>query len=325
MSMDKKDIQEVTLFDFENDQPNGERAILVKNPEKKMIVDKNQSEAYKRKKLKEALRIKDNRGNFVIAKNDSMKGLEDSNITITDRRYLMSLILCARLDGKPLTKDGEYLTATSIAELWGLHPKVASRRLKKYIDLKILEPVASEHDKRVKNYYLSEEYFIMGKMKEKKVPFVKIFQRKLGEVIANVEAKQAELQIKNRGPVEYIDIVGLLNAVMPYFHFQTYYLVRNPDDDILLPGESVNDALARNPKCLKHLTRTEISRLLGHKQGKTKVIHKYMEHLQSAGAVMITMSKNKPRYLIHPDLMFRKDDLGQDEYTNTIRNMFGQH
>lgn len=50
-----------------------------------------------------------------------------------------------------------------------------------------------------------------------------------------------------------------------------------------------------------------------------------MDILQKAGAVMVLKSKNKTRYLIHPDLKFRLDHDGMDKYTRHIRAMCEQH
>ncbi|WP_142340382.1 MarR family transcriptional regulator [Priestia megaterium] len=320
--MSNKDVQ-MELVMYSDDRESIHR-IVVNDPEKYNITNKAQAEAYAKKMELENQRIKDTRGNFVISKNEPMKELETSGITIADRRYLMQLILYVQFNGEPLSKNGEPLDAHDIAELWNLDYKVANKRISKFTKLGIIESVRNPNNKRTKNYFLNEQYFLMGKVKSGE-KFVKLFQKKLAEIIENIQEIERKANRRKDKPVEIVDVIGLLNAVMPYFHYQTYYLVKNPDDNILIGDESVNEALERDPSQLKHLTRTQIGRILGHKKARLTTIDKYMEYLEIAGAVMITRTKSKSRYLIHPDLMFRSDGIGMDDYTRTIRNQFNQH
>ncbi|MED4068553.1 hypothetical protein [Priestia megaterium] len=294
------------------------RRIIVNDVDKYALVDKEKAAAWRKKMDLENQRAKDARGKFVISKNEPIKSLESSGITIADRRYLMQLVIYANINGKPLSKDGTPLTTTDIANIWGVTYKVAARRLKKFIDLGIINKIS---DKKIKHYSLDENYFLMGKGIKPGEKFVKVFKTKLNEIIQNV----ADLEKRQRKNKDLLDIIGLLNAVMPYFHYQTYYLVKNPDDNILQENENVLESLKRDPSQLKHLTRTQIGRVLGYKKVDLKTIEKYMDYLQKAGAVMVLLTKGKPRYLIHPDLLFRMDGNGTDDYTEYVRNLFNQH
>lgn len=327
----KDDVQ--LVWEFYDDERETSQKIVISNPEKYKITNNKQAASFAEKMFRESNRIRDARGSFLIAKNKSIKDLEGSDLTISDRRYLMSLLLYAQFDNKPLKKDGELLNNKTIAELWGVNPIVANRKLRKFVKLNLLIVSKNEDDKRVKNYYLNEKYFYMGKV-NKGEKFVKLFQKKLSEVLSKVEqisieeeskkSQETTTDAKKNKKVEVSHIIGLLNAVIPYFHYQTYYLVDNPDEDILEGDETVTQALLRNRTVLKHLTRTQIGRILGHKRADTRTVDQYMDYLQRAGAVLVTKSNNKRRYIIHPDLMFRMDDIGLDDYTDHIRVLFEQ-
>lgn len=327
-----KDFQMV----FEYTEEGGVRKrLVVNNAEKYRMINIEKANGYIKKMERENDRYLDDRGKFVIGKNGHIKELENVGLTLSERSYFMQIILYAQFDGSPLTKNGIPLNNRSIAEIWNVHEDVALRKLKKFVKTGLLFTKKCPEDKRVKNYFLNEDYFWMGSIKNEN-RFVKLFLTKLNEVIETVKfneevalrkAKDISSKKEDGGVTSTpsIDIIGILNAVIPYFHYQTYYLVSNPDDDILLPGEEVVDALERDPKQLKHLTRTEIGRILGYKRADTRTIDQYMDHLQSAGAVMVTKFKNKRHYLIHPDLMFRINGNGLDNYTRHIRNQFNLH
>ena len=325
--MSKKDDYSSKQIQFEMvfSEENGEqKRIVISDPEKFKIVNINKAKAYADKMVKENDRIKDDRGHFVIGKNEPIKQLERAGLTISDRSYFMQLVLYARFDGKPLSKDGSPLTVNQIADIWGITRIAAVRKLKKFVTIGIILSEPNPEDKRTLLYFLNEKYFWMGKVQGEN-RFVKIFLKKLNEIIERIKFQEEVDKKKGGDPSHSVDVIGLLNAVIPYFHYQTYYLCSNPDDDILKPGEKVIDSLERDQKQIKHLTRAEISRILGYKRADNRTRDRYMDKLQSAGAVMVTKVKNKRRYLIHPDLMFRMDGSGLDDYTRYIRAQFNQH
>lgn len=316
--MSDKDVQLEIVWD-----DNGVTNRVVVDPEKVNITNKEQAEAYAMKKLREEGRDKDSRGNFLIGRNDNLIELEASGLTITDRRYFMQLAIYAQFDGKPLMKDGKPLTTTDISELWNLNYAGTVRRLNKFVENQLLNKMSSGKNR---HYVLNEHTFLMGKGVKSGEKFVKLFQNKLAHVIERIQfIEEVEAKKNENRSTEIIDVIGILQAVMPYFHYQTYYLVTNPNEDILQKGEKTIDALDRNPKVLKHLSKAQIGRILGYKKMRTKTVDTYMDYLQKAGAVMITEVSNKRRYLIHPDLMFRLDTNGLDDYTKYVRNQFNQH
>ena len=310
---------------------NGKSAVLLFNPTAYDIRSKKQIEAYRRKREAIENRVRDPRGDFVISKNDSMEKLK-RKLTIADRRYLMQLLLYAQFNNQPLSKDGEPITLTKLSEEWNLHRTIVSKKMKKFIELGIVRQETNPANKRQKIYFLENEFFTMGRIRTqngKTKNFVKIFKKKLNEILENlkqIQEKEAAKQKSNtkNQPVEIIDVIGLLNAVMPFFHYQTYYLVKDPNKNILEGGyKTVNEALMH--ETLDHIEDEEIWKIFNHKKKRKDTIENYMELLQKAGAVIVTKSMDVNRYLIHPDLLFRLDGFGGDDYTNSVRALFAQH
>lgn len=300
--------------------------LIIEDPEKYELMSKDQKRAYIEKMKREQQRLKDPRGPFVMGKNEPIRNLENSDLTVADRRYFMMLVLYAGFNGEPLKKDGVALTNEMISKLWNLDTVKTMKRLSKFTRIGLLEKVKNKHDGRIVHYVLNELYFQKGKTTTKpKEKFVKLFQNKLSDVINEVE-KINELKNRHRKTKTSIhNVIGLLHGVMPYFHYEAYYLVSNPDEAITQEGETVLEALERNPRALKHLSKSRIGRILGYQNANRSTIDNYMDILQKAGAVMVLKTKNKTRYLIHPDLMFRLDHDGTDKYTRHIRAMFQQH
>ena len=299
--------------------------LIIDDPEKYELMSREQKKAYIEMKKREQQRLKDPRGPFVMGKNEPIRSLEGSELTVADRRYFMMLVVYAGFNGEPLMKEGAPLNNKTIAEIWGIPVNRAKDRLSKFARIGLLEKIRNQDDGRVSNYVLNELYFQKGKITKPREKFVKLFQNKLRDVINEVE-KINELKNRHRKTKTSIhNVIGLLHCVIPYFHFEAYYLVSNPDEQITEDGENVQQALERNPKALKHLSKARIGRILGYQKANRTTIDKYMDILQKAGAVMVLKNKNKTRYLIHPDLMFRLDHDGTDEYTKHIRTLFQQH
>lgn len=320
----KKSYQLELVIDGIGSEPR--QRLIIDEPERFELLSKEQKSAYIEKMRREQQRGADPRGPFVMGKSEPIRGLEGSELTVADRRYFMTLLLYAEFNGEPLKKEGVPLTNEAISQLWQLDITKTMKRLNKFTRIGLLEKIKSPQDGRVVNYVLNELYFQKGKNSTKsREKFVKLFQNKLRDVINEVE-KLNELKNRHRKTKTSIhNVIGLLHCVMPYFHFEAYYLVSNPDDPITRDGETVLDAMERNPRALKHLSKSHIGRILGFENANRRTIDNYMDILQKAGAVMVLKTKNKTRYLIHPDLMFRLDHDGSDKYTRHIRAMFEQH
>lgn len=304
----------------------------------------------------------DDRGEYLAIRQSPFRTLEkpkdkdkQKELTVGDRKYATSLFLYADFEDKedrkakknriPLTKNGEMLTQALIHEIWTEDWEIKSlettrKRIKKLTTVEIL--IAGKHpkDKRITVYYLNKKFFEKGRHSSSE-KFVKVFQEKLREIMLEVKRLKKQndgkvVRIINKGTSEerkevrqanYDDVIGFLQAVIPYFHFETYYLVKNYNEPITKKGEPVQDAILRhqkeNNRVLQHLALTYMGEIANI--GSINVVKDYIQILHDAGAFMSMTTKRKIRVLVHPDLIYSKNDNGKDSHTNSIRGMFGEH
>ncbi|PGP18672.1 hypothetical protein COA01_23300 [Bacillus cereus] len=272
-------------------------------------------------------RNKDERGPYVIAKMDKNQQLETKDISLTIRDLFVRLLPFAPFNGEPFEINGVPLRNVDIAKIWDKNLDDTKKALTIMEDtFGLIGKVPDKQDSRHRNYCLSDEFFVKGSLNTTEYT-VKIFQRKLKEVEHNI--KQIEKR-KNRMRTRYgkktirINALGILHAVLPYFHYQTYYLCKNPNDDIIKDGETVSQALDKRPKSIKHLSKNFLCQILGGEGKKIdpRTLEDLFEILIEAGAVLGIKGGKRTVYKIHPDLMFRSDSLGNDEYTISVRNDF---
>lgn len=295
-----------------------------------LIVHKNSIDAYNEKLQKEEERELDQRGEYVQFFIEPNRELED--ITIQQRRYLIELMPYVQYEDVPLSYESEEelpvrLNNHLISKVWNLKPTETKSLLSLFVDKGFLKRVKDPIDKRKSNYIPTGLYFGKGKLSFKPSKYTtKVFQNKLVEIIERVNKIEAHKGRRKNTDRKQSAALGIIHAVLPYFHYQTYYLVKNPNDNILRDKETVNDALERIKKTrrngLKHLKKTELAKISGI---DVKTVDRYIDILVKAGAVMRMYTKGTTRYIVHPDLMFRRDGNGEDEYTRTIRNQFEQH
>ncbi|MES5264258.1 hypothetical protein [Priestia megaterium] len=114
--------------------------------------------------------------------------------------------------------------------------------------------------------------------------------------------------VKSRNVVSELTLqeAGMLWKVIPYFHYENYYLCENPDEP--------------DPSVIRHMTRERLAEHVGH---DTKTVSKLTNALKRKGAIMTTEARGCKRYIINPDLMYRKDY--EDDYTRSVRELFKQH
>ncbi|MFJ7753055.1 hypothetical protein ACQKGI_15070 [Peribacillus muralis] len=111
--------------------------------------------------------------------------------------------------------------------------------------------------------------------------------------------------VESRNLVNDLSIqeAGLLWKIIPHFNYENYYLCVNPTE-----------------KDAKHMSRETLAAHIKH---DPKTVGKLMSGLNIKGAVLITQTLGSKRYLINPDLMYRKSY--DDETTRNVQGMFEQH
>lgn len=291
------------------------------------LIHKNSIKGYKEKLAREEERKNDPRGDYIQFLIEPNKELND--ITVQQRRYLMELMPYIDYGDKPLRyidENGEiiHLNNQFITDIWGIDKRNAIELLNMFVEKGFFIRTKDPKDKRKSNYIPTGLYFAKGKIKSPPNEYTtKIFQRKLTEIIENIKKIEDRKNRRKNSPKKQSAALGMIHAVLPYFHYQTYYLVKNPNENICREGETVLEALQRKPKALKHLPKAQLGRLTGIYDNRT--IDYYFKVLMQAGAIMLQHTKGKTLYKVHPDLMFRRDGNGLDDYTEFVRQEFRQH
>lgn len=292
-----------------------------------VIIHRNSIDAYQEKVKREEERELDQRGDYIQFVIEPNKAL--SNLTVLQRRYLMELMPYLSYGESPLQIEQEAGTVLRlnnqlIADIWGIHKRDALALLNLFVESDLFKRVKDPEDARKSNYIPTGLYFGKGRLKHGPTEYTtKIFQKKLAEVIQAIRKIEERKSRRKNTTKKQSAALGIIHAVLPYFHYQTYYLVKNPNENICKDGETVLEALKRNPKALKHLPKAQLGRLAGITDNRT--IEYYFKILVESGAVMLQHTKGKTLYKIHPDLMFRIDGNGLDDYSEFVRQEFNQH
>ncbi|GAB3807104.1 hypothetical protein [Virgibacillus kimchii] len=290
------------------------------------IVESNQMKIRRDRAERKQKRTLDKRGSFVFCKVNSIKQLEKSDLKLRSKSYLMQLLLYTDYDCEPLKIGRQPLTVDEIANIWGIGNP--SSHLDNYVKMNILKKEIHSEDKRKNVFTLNRDFFVMGHLKEKEkkdANFIMVYHRELKNIIRRL--KEIEEKAKEQGrKVDAMIALGLLFSLLPYFHYDTYYLVKNPnypEEGNTKIDETDKWDLLKNPgKDLSYLTITDMGKAAGYANMNRKTINKYINWLIKAEAI-IEMKKGKmKRYMLNPKLCYRKDDLAVDDYTKHVINQF---
>ena len=285
----------------------------------------------------------DHRGYFFNVFRDFHKSLE-GRLTNNQRTKLMQLMLCIQFEDDPLSRFGKPMTTADIAEYLEVSINTARNKLLNVLCYKSetmnIEPVLIK--KRIGReyyYYFNKKGVYMGPLQGKS-EFVKLFTKKLDEVIKKIqriEVRKQKRRSKEKGSIKSekrTSAIGVLHAIIPYFHYQTYYLVKEPTVNILRPGETVNQARERdqNERKRQHklLPLAQLCRIVTKNENGNEssmnfqLIQDHIDTLQQAKALIYQKTGGKLAIKIHPYLMFSSKGDGRDEYTKHVLNDFGE-
>lgn len=285
---------------------------------------------------------KDPRGEFVQVYREFHMQVE-GRLTNMQRAKLLELMLCVEYDGKLLWNEKQ-MTAKDIATYLALtYDNFRKNFLPVYTKddpERGIVPILLKERVGNKVYYrFNEKAIFMGNaIKDKS--FVKLFKESLKIVIDNVktiESGQGDPKAKKLANLKHVktkkakqtSALGVLHALMPYFHYQTYYLVKYPERDILLPNEEVEDAIARegrkknNKKLVLMPTRTMRRIIVQHTDDKNsmmdnRTLEMHLQTLKRAHALFFEEYGDKRAILLHPHLFFGTRGDGTDAYTKRI-------
>ncbi|MDM5220820.1 hypothetical protein QUF86_08665 [Peribacillus sp. NJ11] len=293
----------------------GTGAVVNYLKENDQIIRAESRKSYQENKKKQKERVMDfiNRGLFVRVLHNKDREIE-KELSLTQSDVLQELFLCVTIDSKNYLvhidgeKKGQKMNLTDISMFLSKSERQTKRDLTAIVKIGAL---ISEQNpkKKTENYYLlNSEFFSATKNQGSKVNFTKMFLSKLKEVRSKLNKNQR----------------GALLKFIRNFHYQTYYLVANPNHNIIInPELSISDnlLLEENKFVLKHLNQRKLALIIGVGE---EAVRGYVEAYEKAGAMMVHRQHKSYRFIIHPDLMFRKDYEGEDEYTKTIRFQFKQ-
>jgi predicted transcriptional regulator len=214
------------------------------------------------------------------------------DLSLTEAGTLIRLLPFLRFksDGK-LIADGKPLKQVDIRRIIGRNKANTLKILNRLEEIGV---ISKEKNGRANEYYISIEFHTYGQTKEGAVKFTKLYQYHMNELTKDLNLNE----------------IGLLYKILPYFHYQKFYLCDNPDEDV---EEGDGE--------LEMLTREELADRIGH---DVDTVTALVGRLQAKGVLLSTKSMNTVNYIVHPDVMYRQDteDL---EYMRVVRDLFAQH
>ncbi|MEV2911335.1 hypothetical protein ABNF65_22685 [Paenibacillus larvae] len=216
------------------------------------------------------------------------------DLSLTEAGALIRLLPFLRFksDGK-LISDGKPLKQVDIRQIIGRSKRMTVDILAR---LEKLGVITKEINGRNNEYYISFDYHTYGQTKEGDVKFTKLYQYHTNELTKDLNLNE----------------IGLLYKILPYFHYQKFYLCDNPDEYIEEDADTGE---------LEMLTREELAERIGH---DVDTVTTLVGKLQSKGVLLSTKSMGTVNYMVHPDVMYRQDteDL---KYMKVVKDMFAQH
>lgn len=243
---------------------------------------------------------------------------------------LMLLIPYMQYDEKPLKRDGALLSLQEVyEEIWGVSKVTGSQYMKTFKELELLDTMNASGSKRTKFVTVKRDFLFRGERNFSDYN-VKIFQKKMQEVIEKVNQQIISSNNRRRKKLDLYPL-ALLAAILPHFHFQTFFLVRNPNEIVIKDGETVQEVLknSRKRRRIKFLKNKELWTLMtGQELGKsnlskekTERLGLYFKMLKRAGAIGVWGGETD-LYLVNPNLMFVTPNTRNMTWYDSITALF---
>lgn len=224
---------------------------------------------------------------WVACYHDTIRDITN-DLTLTEAGALIRLLPFLRFKGDGrLIENGKPLKQADIQRIIGRSKANTTAILKRLEELGV---ITKETSGRSNVYAFNGEFHSYGNVQEG-VKFTKLYQYHANEITRDLDLNE----------------LGLLYKILPYFHYQTYYLCANPDE----PEEDA----------IEHLTREGLAERIGH---EPETVSRLVSRLQSKGVILSTKAVNSVNYLVHPDVMYRQESEDVD-YTTFVRKLFAQH
>lgn len=250
------------------------------------IRHKSQDDAYKRQLDKERYIHAESNRHWVASYHTPIKVVSKA-LSLTEAGAILKLIPYMQFnENGRLVKDGRPLNQTEIQRIFK-RGKTATKSL--LLSLETIGILRKKKDGRSNVYFISDVFHEKGNVRTNE-RFTKLYQVRAREITDELNLHEA----------------GVLYKVLPYFHYDLFYLCANPNE--------------MDPDKLIYINREELSKIVGLDVGD---ISRLVSKLKRLKALMSTSSGRSVRYLIHPDLMFRQ--ARETEWTRSVRRMFEAH
>lgn len=245
---------------------------------------RNQDAAYQRKQMTERATEARSQKRYVNCYHDPIKDVTQT-LKLNELGALIKLLPYLRFKGSGLLEaKGKPMTTKDIAKVIGKGERTAKGIIANLLAEGVL---VKEGERKGTRYYVAERFHTIGYTLEGQA-FTKLYQR----------------ETRLRADKLAIQEAGLLYKMIPYFHYQTYFLCANPDAD-------------NREEELAHLNQSQIADLIGESR---ETIKRGVNALMAQGFVMKISSFNTSRILVNPDVMFRAEY--ETAHTDTIRRQF---
>jgi hypothetical protein len=227
--------------------------------------------------------------------------LESKRFGASDRARVLELY--------PHLMYGNKLDINQIKDIWETSRPSAVKNMQKLTSVEGGKVMIESIQGKKKVYSFNPKYTFSGASGKKKEHDVKVYVDFLSEVIKKVKEIEKELAVELGVKELTHSALSLLHALIPYFHFQTFYAVTNPTDLITREGESIWDAKAREldnnqETILEFVCKKELARIISKGTTDLNYIDRDLYVLERVGAIVYTSNT----ILINPKLMFAMSD-----------------
>jgi len=278
----------------------------VLNPETERKINKNSDKSYKEMMEREQRKRDEwNKGkHWSAAYHDAVK-VASEQINNEEAGCIMHMLtfLNVHSNGR-LEHNNKPLSKNDIALSINKKPRRTYSILKKLEDIGVL---LVHKEGRNNVYFINAEYHSMGVNIKQGMHFTKLFKHKTKDVIKDLSLHDA----------------GILYKMLPYFHFQSFYLSDKPNEDLREdPSLSWDDNVKKKTyKTASHLNQQKWATLLGCSRTSLNKCFAILSDLEIL--MRQKVGSNKTTYMIHPDVMYRMEQ--DDSYYKAFVIMQFEH
>ena len=249
---------------------------------------------------------------FIAFKNNRLQKKVDKmtiEVAAAFARVLSKLTKSSK--GKLVDGRGRPLSATQLHDIMKVKESQGRLLMRKFKELDLIRTEKDKKDKRLTIYIVNKDFHSMGeKINE---AFTQVYKVKLQELIDNDK-------IGNE--------LGTFYKMIPYFHYQTFYLAWNPNHDIITDHSkslTENLILKETQEQLQVAQQNHFAELVLKILPSTFSVH--LNLLEDLQVIKRDVMGDSVLIQIHPEFAYRKDFETADDkaYRNTITFQFAMH